>query len=155
MCITTAVAWNSLFLGSKSIELVFAPEVVDITLITENESLPDGCVKYGPEVFGCLSSLFVTTEQESFSAKEVDLRWRWLSWFWCDLLVFKNKICRKRRLIHWLEENTIEVVEQEDGTLTVFGSVRICEPFTSQNCYCSVPLVLARVRKLIDAMPAD
>uniref|UniRef100_A0A0N5AI80 Gemin6_C domain-containing protein n=1 Tax=Syphacia muris TaxID=451379 RepID=A0A0N5AI80_9BILA len=61
----------------------------------------------------------------------------------------------KRNLVKWLKENTIDVDEEADGTLVVFGSVRIQKPYTSKSCYCSVPLILNRICRLIEAMPSE
>lgn len=59
---------------------------------------------------------------------------------------------KKQKLVNWLKENGIEVVE--DGVLLKISDyVSIEPPYDLDHCYCANTVVLERLQKIIKRMP--
>ncbi|CAG9538330.1 unnamed protein product [Cercopithifilaria johnstoni] len=79
-----------------------------------DDQLPDGCIKKTPELECWLGKLLRVAPQSS-----------------------KQQVSeRRKRLVEWLEQNQIRVKNNNDGSVTVFDTVRIVAPFTAEDCFC-------------------
>ncbi|VDK88826.1 unnamed protein product [Litomosoides sigmodontis] len=95
------------------------------------EQLPDGCIKKTPELEHWLGRLLRTAPQSS-----------------------KQQILeRRKRLVEWLEQNQIRVKNNNDGSVSVFGVMRIVAPFTIEDCFCDNAVILSRMKRLISKVP--
>ncbi|VDM08233.1 unnamed protein product [Wuchereria bancrofti] len=97
----------------------------------DDDHLPDGCIKKTPELECWLGKLLRGAPQSS-----------------------KQQVAeRRKRLIEWLGQNQIRVKTNNDGSITVFDSVRIVAPFTADDCFCDNTIILSRMKRLILKVP--
>lgn len=67
-----------------------------------------------------------------------------------------NVACLKKlkdKLVLWLQQNRFPVEVVEDKIL-VANVLEILPPYTSQTCHTSNEIILGRIQKLIDTLPA-
>lgn len=59
---------------------------------------------------------------------------------------------KKRKLVKWLQENGIEVLEDRN-LLKISDSVTIEAPYDIHHCYCTNTVILERLQNIIKRMP--
>lgn len=64
---------------------------------------------------------------------------------------------RKENLRSWLQIGRVPVQEctEDPNVLVISNAVRLVPPYGADDCYCTNPIVLGKVRGLICSMPAD
>lgn len=74
-----------------------------------------------------------------------------------EVLSSKQLKTRKENLRSWLQSGRVPVQECADDpdVLVISKAVRLVPPYGPEDCYCTNPVVLGKVRGLLCSMPAD
>ncbi|VDN01127.1 unnamed protein product [Thelazia callipaeda] len=131
-----------------ALKIIFEKSAKQIRKFDAGDQLPDGCIKRTSDLDGWLGNLFKTTPKSTKHQLErclIRFLFKMLSIFWHEQ--------KRQQLIEWLEQNQVQVTNNSDGSISLFNMVRIVEPFTSEDCFCDKPVILSRVKKLLEKIP--